>query len=165
MKATLKLEDGREIQVELSKKDADAIIKPKKTGWERAEVGEYYRYIYISTGAEAGTRADDDRYQKGQYISSYDLAFDQIRAIKLWLRIKRWAAEHCESVDWEGRSDKYSFYWDYVAKRVCVSGVSIVCRTAFTVYFDTVDHAEQCVEEFRDDLIWYFTECKDRMDG
>ena len=37
MKATLKLEDGREIQVELSDKDVDTIIKPKKTGWERVK--------------------------------------------------------------------------------------------------------------------------------
>lgn len=54
MKATLKLEDGREIQVELSEKDVDTIIKPKKTGWERAEIGEYYKYIYIGTDTEDG---------------------------------------------------------------------------------------------------------------
>lgn len=33
------------------------------------------------------------------------------------------------------------------------------------VLFDTRNHAEQCIEEFRDGLTWYFTECRDRMDG
>lgn len=45
MKATLKLEDGREIQVELSDKDIDTIIKPKKTGWERCGAGNEYYYF------------------------------------------------------------------------------------------------------------------------
>ena len=166
MKATLKLEDGREIEVEVSENDVENLTKSdKKTGWERAEVGEYYKYIHIGTDTEDGARADDDRYQEGRYFSSYDLAFDQIRAIKLWLRIKRWAAEHCEPVDCEGCSGKYSFYWDYVAKQVRVSGVLFIYRTAFAVYFDTEEHVKQCIEEFQDELTWYFTECKDRMDG
>lgn len=166
MKATLKLEDGREIQVELSDKDVEAITeKPKKTGWERAEVGEYYRYIYISTGAEAGTRADDDRYQEGQYISSYDLAFDQIRAIKLWLRIKRWAAEHCESVDWNNpKSLKYYIFYSHFETELRIGTYSTI-EYAFGVHFDTQEHAKQCIEEFKDELLWYFTECRDRMDG
>lgn len=169
MKATLKLEDGREIQVELSDKDVDAIVKPKKTGWERVEPGQCYCYItgggFVPPETEKQNESDTFYYNNANYFADRDLANDQARAISLWLRIKRWAAEHCEPVYWKGRSDKYSFYWDYTDERIYVSGVTIVCRKAFTVYFDTEEHAKQCIDEFRDELIWYFTECKDRIDG
>lgn len=169
MKATLKLEDGREIQVELSDKDVDAIVKPKKTGWERVEPGQHYCYINGSGLVTSEREEEDGRdnlyYDNVNYFADRDLANYQARAISLWLRIKRWAAEHCEPADWEGRSDKCSFYWDYMDEQVCVSDASIVCRTAFAVYFDTPDHAEQCIKEFQDELIWYFTKCKDRVDG
>lgn len=163
MKATLTYE-SKTIEVEIDEKEARKIFaKPKKTGWERVGKGEqYYRLSLLSDVDNIG---ENHYYNSGRYFSDKQLAEDQFRAISLWLRIKRWAAEHCEPVGWEGRSDKYSFYWDYVAKRVCVSGVLFVCRTAFAVYFDTPDHAKQCIEEFRDDLLWYFTECRDRMDG
>lgn len=169
MKATLTF-DGKTLEVEIAEDEARKIFEePKKTGWEKVKPGQYYCYIsgggLVAAEKEERDESDDLYYDNGNYFADRDLANEQARAIKLWLRIKRWAAEHCEPVDWEGRSDKYSFYWDYVAKRVCVSGVLFVCRTAFTVYFDTPDHAEQCIEEFRDELLWYFTECSDRMDG
>lgn len=169
MKATLKLEDGREIQVELSDKDVDTIIKPKKTGWERVKPKEFYLCIcsdgQVSAAEDEGDDIDKHWYIIGNYFSDEQLANDQARAISLWLRIKRWAAEHCEPVEWEGCSDKYSFHWDYMDERIRVSGVTIVCRKAFTVYFDTEEHAKQCAKEFEDELTWYFTKCKDRMDG
>lgn len=141
MKATLTYE-GKTVEVEISETEVQKIFnEPKKTGWERAEVGEYYRYIYISTSAEAGTRADDGRYQEGQYISSYDLASDQIRAIKLWLRIKRWAAEHCEPVDWNNfESEKWYLFYDYINAELFV-GLSKTTEDAFGVHFDTKEHA------------------------
>ena len=170
MKATLRLEDGREIKVEISENDVENLTKSdKKTGWERVEPGQRYCYI-TGGGLVVSEREEEDGrdnlyYNNVNYFADRDLAEDQARAISLWLHIKRWAAEHCKPVDWKGRSDKYSFYWHSMERRVCVSGVSIVCRTAFTVYFDTEEHVKQCIEEFQDELIWYFTECKDRMDG
>lgn len=172
MKATLTFE-GKTVEVEITEEEARKIFaEPKKTGWERAEVGEYYRYIYISTGAEAGTRADDARYQEGQYISSYDLAFDQIRAIKLWLRIKRWAAEHCEPVAFKPESgrwrQKYGIQWALLGadgEHEIRPAIQDSTRQFGNVYLDTKEHAEKCIEEFRDELTWYFTECRDRMDG
>ena len=169
MKATLTYE-GKTVEVEIKEDEARKIFgEPKRTGWERVEPGQYYCYI---TGDGLVTAEEDERdelddlyYDNVNYFADRDLANDQARAISLWLRIKRWAAEHCEPMDCEGCSGKYSFYWDYVAKQVRVSGVLFLYRTAFAVYFDTPDHANQCIEEFRDDLLWYFTECRDRMDG
>ena len=169
MKATLRLEDGREIKVEISENDVENLTKSdKKTGWERVEANcEYFLYAdgQIETDVENYRSYDKRLYELGNYFSNEQIANDQARAISLWLRIKRWAAEHCEPVDWEGCSGKYSLHWDCMERRVCVSGVLFVYRTAFAVYFDTSDHAKQCIDEFRDELLWYFTECKDRVDG
>lgn len=168
MKATLTFE-GKTVEVEISETEAQKIFnEPKKTGWEYDAPGEIYFHLDrdgVEKRRDSMNEPGKSLHRLGNYFTDDALANDQARAISLWLRIKRWAAEHCEPVDWKGRSDKYSFYWDYVAKRVCVSGVLIVCRTAFAVYFDTPDHAEQCIEEFRNELLWYFTECRDRMDG
>lgn len=168
MKATLTYE-GKTVEVEIAEEKIRKIFEKPKTGWERVKFDQTYYYIsgggLVAPEMEKWNKSDYLYYNNGNYFTDKNLANDQARAISLWLRIKRWAAEHCEPMDWEGRSGKYSFYWDYVAKKVRVSGVLFVCRTAFAVYFDTPDRAKQCIEEFRDELTWYFTECKDRMDG
>ena len=33
-----------------------------------------------------------------------------------------------------------------------------------TVFFDTKEHAEQAIKEFKDELLWYFTKFESRMD-
>ena len=86
--------------------------------------------------------------------------------------IKRWAAEHCEPVAWQPGDDgwkyKYGIMWslaDMSGERRIRPAIQDSTRQFGNVYFDTEEHAEQCIEEFRDDLLWYFTECRDRMDG
>lgn len=169
MKATLKLEDGREIQVELSEKDVDTIIKPKKTGWERVEPGQYYYHVAIGGDVtptkEEQVEYDNLYYENASYFADRDLAKNQTRAISLWLRVKRWAAEHCKPIDWEDEdSCKYFISYDRATNEICDDG-NFVYQGAFQIYFDTKEHAQQCIEEFRDELTWYFTECKDRVDG
>lgn len=169
MKATLKLEDGREIQVELSDKDVDTIIKPKKTGWERVKPKEFYLCIcsdgQVSADEDEGDDIDKHWYIIGNYFSDEQLANDQARAISLWLRIKRWAAEHCEPVDWnKPQSLKYYIFYNYSETELRIGSYSTI-EYAFGVYFDTQKHAKQCIEEFKDELMWYFTERRDRMDG
>lgn len=169
MKATLRLEDGREIKVEISENDVENLTKSdKKTGWERVEANcEYFLYAdgQIETDVENYRSYDKRLYELGNYFSNEQIANDQARAISLWLRIKRWAAEHCEPVDWNNRrTSKYCIFYNYVTNKFDV-GFSSWTPLVFCIYFDTKDHAEQCIEEFRDELTWYFTECKDRMDG
>lgn len=159
MKATLTYE-GKTVEVEIAEEEARKIFGEPKTGWERVKPSQYYCYIsgggLVAAEEEERDESDDLYYVNGNYFADRDLANDQARAIELWLRIKRWAAEHCKperifKIAW---SDKKIRVWRTLGS-----------REAFGVYFDTEAHAEQCVEEFRDDLLWYFTECRDRMDG
>lgn len=55
---------------------------------------------------------------------------------------------------------KYSYYDDKLVIDYCIS----TYRHFYEIYFDSLQHAQQVMEEFRDELIWYFTEFKERMD-
>lgn len=169
MKATLTYE-GKTVEVEIAEEEARKLFaEPKKTGWERVKPGQYYCYIsgggLVAAEEEERDESDDLYYDNGNYFADRDLANEQARAIKLWLRIKRWAAEHCEPVRWNNNHAlKYCIYYNSLAGQIGVSNVSAMQDT-FQVYFDTYESAYKCIKEFRDELTWYFTECRDRMDG
>ena len=167
MKATLTYE-GKTVEVEIAEAEARKIFEKPKTGWEREFGGSYYSIC--DTGVlenldDEGGRDDEVLYTCGNYFADEQLAKDQARAISLWLRIKRWAAEHCEPVDWnKPQSLKYYIFYNYSETELRIGSYSTI-EYAFGVYFDTQKHAKQCIEEFKDELTWYFTECRDRMDG
>lgn len=58
---------------------------------------------------------------------------------------------------------KYSIYYNYDIDSLRTS-CTLFYRGLGEIYFDTKEHAEQVIEEFKDELIWYFTEFKSRMD-
>lgn len=177
MKAILTF-DGKTVEVEIAEDEARKIFGEPKTGWERMDKGVCYYTLLNVSGLTVGSReemdlgADIATYRHGIYFSDPDLAKDQARAISLWLRIKRWAAEHCEPVAWQPGDDgweyKYGIMWsltDMSGERRIRPAIQDSTRQFGNVYFDTEEHAKQCIEEFRDDLLWYFTECHDRIDG
>lgn len=112
MKATLTYE-GKTVEVEISETEAQKIFnEPKKTGWERVKFDQTYYYIsgggLVAPEMEKWNKSDYLYYNNGNYFTDKNLANDQARAISLWLRIKRWTAEHCEPVDWrDPDSGKY----------------------------------------------------------
>lgn len=168
MKATLTYE-GKTVEVEISETEAQKIFnEPKKTGWERVKPKEFYFSIcsdgQVSADEDEGDDIDKHWYTTGNYFSDEQLANDQARAISLWLRIKRWSAEHCRPMAWGNNVKKYFIYYNIATDKVGVDSTKIV-QGAFQVYFDTQENACKCIEEFKDELLWYFTECKDRMDG
>lgn len=168
MKATLTYE-GKTVEVEIAEEEARKIFEKPKTGWERVEPGQCYCYItgggFVVTEEEERDESDDLYYDNVNYFADRDLANDQARAISLWLRIKRWVAEHCEPVDWEDENSyKHFISYNRATNEIC-DDRNFVYQGVFQIYFDTEEHINQCIEEFRDDLLWYFTKCHDRMDG
>ena len=168
MKATLTFE-GQTVEVEIAEEEARKIFEKPKTGWERVEPGQCYCYItgggFVPPEKEKQNESDTFYYNNANYFADRDLANDQARAISLWLRIKRWAAEHCEPVDWNDQGEeKFYIRFNNRVGSFEVGNCCYLCQS-FCIYFDTQTHANQCIEEFRDDLLWYFTKCRDRMDG
>lgn len=161
--------NGKTIELELTEEQVEVLkqAEKKKTGWERVKNNEsYYVALYNNYGSstELFDCVDAHRYEKADYFSdenlSTNIAIAQTLQRKLWRR----SAELCEKMNWEDSTiKKYSIYYNYDIGSLRTSCTSFY-RGLGEIYFDTKEHAEQVMEEFRDELIWYFTEFKSRMD-
>lgn len=166
MKGTLKLENGREITVEIDDKTLKSIEEPKKTGYER--VGYHEDYIIVEADNDLAkyhddSDFDDNLYNIANYYSDETIAENNARADTLMRKLRRFAVEHREKeIDWNDDCFKYYFFYDYNLGRF-ITDSYINCRDYGTIYFDTRDTAEKAIEEFKDELIWYFTEYKDSL--
>lgn len=161
--------NGKTIELELTEEQVEVLkqAEKKKTGWERVKNNEsYYVALYNNYGSstELFDCVDANRYEKADYFDdenlSTNIAIAQTLQRKLWRR----SAELCEKMNWEDSTiKKYSIYYNYDIGSLRTSCTSFY-RGLGEIYFDTKEHAEQVMEEFRDELIWYFTEFKSRMD-
>ena len=160
--------NGEPIELELTEEQVELLRpKRKKTGWERVEEGETY-WIYdgksINVVGEENLHYDDDLFSHANYFSDNSLAQNIIRAQELQRKLWRRSAELCEKVDWsDGKINKYGILYDCHSRRLWAS-VSQNFYGFGQVYFDTKEHANQAIDEFHDELIWYFTKFKSRMD-
>ena len=79
-------------------------------------------------------------------------------------QLRRFAVEHREhGVNLnDTNTEKYYVYYDYSDDEL---GVGFVLRTRNfgAIYFDSEETARAAIDEFRDELIWYFTEYKDSL--
>lgn len=168
MKATLKLEDGREIAVDVSEETLKQIEKPaKKTGYEKVEDGELH-YLVGDDGKvyEFSTHHtyDMDAYDRGNYYSDKTIAENNARADILMRKLRRFAVEHRKwELNWTNNTQaKYFILYDYYENKLNCD--YFYGERHFGVfYFDSKETAEAAIEEFKDELIWYFTEYKDSL--
>lgn len=159
--------NGKPIELELTEEQVESLRpKRKKTGWERVEKGEkYFKNWETQTWKEKerGESLDSTHYEYANYFTSETIAQNILRAQELQRKLWRRSAELCEKVDWNDNNDKFSIYYDCETQSLFVQALYIINGFGH-VYFDTREHAEQVIEEFKDELIWYFTEFKSRMD-
>ena len=161
MKVTIQ---GKEIDLELTdeqKAVVERALRPQ-TGWERAN--QEYFFILDNNkeqSYEGHSRCNDDDYNNANYFNNKELIKNIIRAQTLQRKLWRRSAELCKKIDWNDNKEKYCINYDYNDFYI---GVRFSMRNFGQVYFDTKEHAEQVLEEFRDELTWYFTEFKSRMD-
>ena len=157
-----------EMEQELDSLKAQLNEPEEKTGWEKPVWGQTYWFIDELGEVEGKDWKDDEldekRYACGNCFTSKELAENIARYTSLDLRIRRRIAEICEPVDWDnGASCKFYIYYDHSYKELDVSGWYGNQYSGW--HCDTKEHAKQIIEEFKDELTWYFTEFKDRMDG
>ena len=169
MKAKLIIE-GKEIEIEISEEEYKKIQPPKekKTGYERIPDPNGYFYVNAKGEVEYGVDLydyiDDKYYNSANYYSSKEVAENNARADKLVRQLRRFAVEHREcGVNFNNtNTEKHYIYYDYKNDEL---GVSFVRRTRDfgVIYFDLGETANAAIDEFRDELIWYFTEYKDSL--
>lgn len=169
------ISNGVEVEADISEQDLKKLFPaPKqKTGWEKVEVDKDHYYIdeygevcvdYQSSPGDLGYNVDCARDKVANNFSIEELAKNIARAEALHRNILRRSIELCDKLDWEYSNQvKYCIWFDYEDKQIEYSS-TYSNRDLGQVYFDTEEHAQQVAEEFKDELLWYYTEFKERMD-
>lgn len=169
MKAKLIIED-KEIEIEISEEEYKKLqpSEEKKTGYKRVPESDIYYYANpkgdVDTTVEDCYDVDNECYESANYYSDKTVAENNARADKLMRQLRRFSVEHRgHEVDFNStETEKHYIYYDCVRDEL---------RTTYTfyagvfgvIYFDSEETAQAAIDEFRDELIWYFTEYKDSL--
>ena len=169
MKAKLIIE-GKEIEVEISEEEYKKLqpSEEKKTGYERVSEGDYFYYESCRGNAESSIDEycyiDDEYYASAYYYSSKTVAENNARADKLMRQLRRFSVEHREhGVNLNNaNTEKHYICYDYESNEL-ESTYTFVARVFGVICFDSDETANAAIDEFHDELIWYFTEYKDSL--
>ena len=169
MKAKLIIGD-KEIEIEISEEEYKKLqpIEEKKTGYERVSEESDYFYAnprgYVETASEDCYDIDDEYYESANYYSDKTIAENNIRADKLMRQLRRFSVEHRE--DGVNLNDvntrQYCIYYDY-GNNTLGTAFTLCAKTFGVICFDSDETANAAIDEFHDELIWYFTEYKDSL--
>ena len=162
--------DGEELktQIEIDEADLKAMWNEEKTGYERVGDSEIYYWVdndgLVGSSYKQNLPDDDFRYDTANYYSSKDIAENNARADQLMRQLRRFAVENRkEKLDWKTRDcNKYSIYYSYPEEMLYID-CSVDCKKFGQIYFDSEELANRARKEFKDELIWYFTEYKDSL--
>ena len=166
MKATLIIE-GKEIEIEISEEEYKK-LHPSETGYERVPESDIYFYANtkgdVETACEDCYDVDDEYYESANYYSDKTVAENNARADKLMRQLRRFSVEHREcGVDFNStETAKHYIYYDCIHDELDIT-FTFFARVFGMVYFDSEATAQAAMDEFRDELIWYFTEYKDSL--
>ena len=165
MKAKLIIE-GKEIEVEISEEEYKK-LQPSETGYERVPESDIYFYANtkgdVETACEDCYDIDDEYYESANYYSDKTVAENNARADKLMRQLRRFSVEHRKNeINWRDNTFKYCIRYDYETNKLGINSNSFF-RTYGTPYFDLRTTAQAAIEEFHDELIWYFTEYQDSL--
>ena len=169
MKAKLIIE-GKEMEVEISEEEYKKLqpSEEKKTGYERVPDSDIYFYAhsggYVGTASEHYCNIDNEYYELANYYSDKTVAENNTRADKLVRQLRRFSVEHRENgVNFNDTdTKKYYIYYGYQSKEFEIHDV-LITKVFGAIYFDSKETANAAIDEFHDELIWYFTEYKDSL--
>ena len=169
MKAKLIIEN-KEIEIEISEEEYKKLqpSEEKKTGYER--VAEYDDYFHESGKGDVEFEIEDcydidnEYYESANYYSDKTVAENNARADKLMRQLRRFAVEHREcGVDFNDMNTKqYCIYYDY-GNNTLGTAFTLCAKTFGVICFDSDETTLAAINEFRDELIWYFTEYRDSL--
>ena len=174
--------NGKTVQVEISEeqlKEAGVfeslkklgLIEEQLTGYERVKKDEMYYLVDIYNNimrvTEDNDQGDKQCYSTGNYYSDKIISENNARADKLLRQLRQWQAQNDEVIskeDWEDHDlTKYFIIYDYDSN-VISPGRTWWMRGTNNIYFKSREKAEEAIEAFRDELLWYFTEYVQRLD-
>ena len=169
MKAKLIIE-GKEIEIEISEEEYKKLQPPeeKKTGYERVLPDNEFYYTTsrgcIESGIDAYDYIDDEYYESANYYSSPIVADNNIRADNLMRQLRRFSVEHRKYKTNFNSINANRFYIIYQCEINEIKPYHTSYAIYFgAIYFDSEETAQAAINEFHDELIWYFTEYKDSL--
>ena len=169
MKAKLIIE-GKEIEIEISEEEYKKLqpSEEKETGYERVSESDIYFYAnsrgYVETGTEDYCSIDNEYYESANYYSDKTVAENNARADKLMRQLRRFSVEHRgHGVNLnDTNTEKYYICYDYEDNELGTT-FTFCARVFGVIYFHSEGTAQAAINEFHDELIWYFTEYKDSL--
>ena len=169
MKAKLIIED-KEIEIEISEEEYKKLqpSEEKKTGYERVSENSEFYYEHSRGDVEASIdeycNIDDKYYASANYYSSETVAKNNARADKLMRQLRRFSVEHRKhGVNLNNiNTEKRYICYDYEGNELGTT-FTFVARVFGVIYFDSEETTLAAIDEFHDELIWYFTEYKDSL--
>ena len=169
MKAKLIIED-KEIEIEISKEEYKKLqlSEGKKTGYERVPEESDYFYAnsrgYVETDSEDCYSIDGEHYESANYYSDKTVAENNARADKLMRQLRRFSVEHRKYKTNFNSINANRFYIIYQCEINEIKPYHTSYAIYFgAIYFDSEGTAQAAIDEFHDELIWYFTEYKDSL--
>ena len=172
MKVELKA-NGKTVQVEMTEEQAKIlglVEERSRTGYERVEVEETYYLVEVDdeiTNMKHNGQLDRDCYDVGNYYSNKTIAENNARPDRLLRHLRQWQAQNDEPIsveDWNNESKKKWFIIYSYSSEEMYAEYYYIMRLPNTIYFATKEKAEEAIEVFKDELIWYFTEYVQRLD-
>lgn len=171
MKVTLNGKEYECKRVVMDNDNVEIILEEdskKETGYERVDTGVDYYLVTnrneVLVLPESNCDLDCDYYDNVNYYSSKEIAKNNARADRLMRQLRRFSVENRKlKPDWTNRENhKYRIAYDH-SKSIIKIGYGFVSESFGVVYFDSKELAEQAIKEFKDELMWYFTEYKDSL--
>lgn len=169
MKAKLIIE-GKEIEIEISEEECKKIqlLEEKKTGYERVPKNGKYFYEFgkgdVESDIEDCYDIDDEYYESANYYSDKTVAENNARANKLMRQLRRFSVEHRErGIDLNDINTKKFFVTYNYENNEIQPGYTLQVKAFGTICFGSREATQAAIDEFHDELIWYFTEYKDSL--
>lgn len=104
-------------------------------------------------------------YINGNYYNDKSIVENNARADRLLRRLRQWQAQNDKAIskeDWNNESKKKWFI--IYSSGEMYAEYYYIMRLPNTIYFATKEKAEEAIEVFKDELLWYFTEYVQRLD-
>lgn len=161
--------DDIEMEVSVSEEELAKLTKKeelKKTGYERAEKkAPYYHSTscgFISALYDDRDSSDATLYNSANYYTDKTVAENNARADKLMRQLRRFAAENCEELPWDNEFAHWFIAYSSAKDFFFIDSWHDT-KVPGMIYFDTLKNAQKAIDTFKDELIWYFTEYRDRV--
>ena len=179
MKSKLTLENGKTIDMELTKEQEELINQndKKRTGYEKVTYGDTYYSsdngglsnddTNISMNDYVGDYIDNSKYENADYYNDETLAKNLAKADTLMRKLRRFAVENGGSFSKEEWKDytvsKYEIYFNYSNDNILHINEINFNKFIFGIYFRSEEIAQKAIDTFKEDLLWYFTEYEDML--